>query len=395
MEERRKKLEEIKRKRKLLRDMLGTESNTPHDFECSLGTDRGYKNHYIKEYLYQKMRKLKITNFREEFLCNKQEIIGIKTKGKANFDIYEKIHYIKVKEVNQGLNGKIFKNRVNNNIIIIIELDLEKLKQNKINIEQIKNEIGAIENNCITKYNYVFSSKFALIEDKIINIDKSLYTLIRELKERKIIEEENINIINEPEENTEINIYEIKLFKDNNDNNLKIEELNFQLLKEKENIKTLEEKNIKLEKEVLEEKDKNIKSEIIIKDLRKDLEMKKDIKQKTENETKDSLIDIIFEKDKKIKELELKLSRFPFILEEGEKLMTINFISTDQNLNTSLIYKNTDQFIKVEGLLYKSNPEYFKDEIYFLFKGEKINRYKTLEENCIKDNNIIIVNKIE
>ena len=183
MEERNKKFEEIKRKRKLLRDMLGTESNTPHDFECSLGTDRGYKNHYIKEYLYQKMRKLKITNFREEFLCNKQEIIGIKTKGKANFDIYEKINYIKVKEVNQGLNGKIFKNRVTNNIIIIIELDLEKLKQNKINIEQIKNEIGAIENNCITKYNYVFSSKFALIEDKIINIDKSLYTLIRELKE--------------------------------------------------------------------------------------------------------------------------------------------------------------------------------------------------------------------
>ena len=58
------------------------------------------------------------------------------------------------------------------------------------------------------------------------------------------------------------------------------------------------------------------------------------------------------EKDKELKELKQKikesnqkLSRYPFELNEGEELMTINFSSVDQKIqNYSIICKNIYPF---------------------------------------------------
>ena len=56
-------------------------------------------------------------------------------------------------------------------------------------------------------------------------------------------------------------------------------------------------------------------------DLKKEIEADKILKKKLEKEAKESFIETIIEKDKEIKELKLKLSRLPFTLEEGEKLI--------------------------------------------------------------------------
>ena len=60
----------------------------------------------------------------------------------------------------------------------------------------------------------------------------------------------------------------------------------------------------------------------------------------------------------------------------------------DQNIDLPIIIKNTEVFTKVEQILYKNYPD-IEAEYYFLVNGNKIKRYETLEENKIKDNDIL------
>ncbi len=113
------------------------------------------------------------------------------------------------------------------------------------------------------------------------------------------------------------------------------------------------------------------------------------------NEMSLSLYETILKKDKEIENLKLKLSRYPFPLEEGEKLISIIFFSVDQKITYSIICKNTDKFNKIESKLYEKFNEYSETENYFIHNGNKIKRFKSLEENKIKDNDIITLNIIE
>ena len=85
----------------------------------------------------------------------------------------------------------------------------------------------------------------------------------------------------------------------------------------------------------------------------------------------------------------------PFTLEEGEKLMTIILKSEDENLIYPITCKNTDSFYKIGAQLYTIFPKYIERENVFFVNGEKINRYKTLENNIIKNNDVIILCKKE
>ena len=100
-------------------------------------------------------------------------------------------------------------------------------------------------------------------------------------------------------------------------------------------------------------------------------------------------------KDKEIRELKLKLSRYPFTLEEGEKLISIIFQSSDQSLHSSIICKNTDKFHKVEEIICEKNPKFIDTENFFYLNGTKINRNKTIEQNGIKDDDIILLNTFD
>jgi len=90
-------------------------------------------------------------------------------------------------------------------------------------------------------------------------------------------------------------------------------------------------------------------------------------------------------------ENEIKLFRKHYNFSEGEKLIAIKFISNSQDINYSLISKNTEKFLKIEYILYEKYPKYTETVNYFLSKGNKINRNETLVQNNIKNNDIITV----
>ena len=100
-------------------------------------------------------------------------------------------------------------------------------------------------------------------------------------------------------------------------------------------------------------------------------------------------------KDKEINELKLKISYYPFEINKGEKLMSIIFISNDQQIHHSIICKNTDIFINVEKSLYDELPEYKETDNFFMVNGMKVNKFKSMDENKIKNNSIITLVKIE
>ena len=79
-----------------------------------------------------------------------------------------------------------------------------------------------------------------------------------------------------------------------------------------------------------------------------------------------------------------------------EKIMSINFVSMDQKIsNYSLVCKNTDLFVKLEQKLNNEFPHLKDQEPYFLVNGRRIKRFKTLDENGIKNNDIISIFLIE
>ena len=95
-------------------------------------------------------------------------------------------------------------------------------------------------------------------------------------------------------------------------------------------------------------------------------------------------------------ELEEEIKKFKsFFLTQGEQLISVKFISVDQNINFTVIAKNTDNFARLEEKLYNKYPSYKDTENYFLVNGYKINRHRTLEENKIKNNDVITLMLIE
>ena len=93
----------------------------------------------------------------------------------------------------------------------------------------------------------------------------------------------------------------------------------------------------------------------------------------------------------KIEVLQEKLKRFPFVLEKGEKLISITFSSVDEKMLYSIICKNTDKIHKIEEELYNEYPQLTETDNQFIFKGKKLNKFQTFEKNKIKNGDVIIV----
>ena len=98
---------------------------------------------------------------------------------------------------------------------------------------------------------------------------------------------------------------------------------------------------------------------------------------------------------KKIDELTEKINRYPFILEKNETILSIVFISISQNVNYSMICKNTDTIHKLEEELYKEYPNLAEGDNYFLCKGTVLNKFKKFEELNIKNGDAILINQRE
>ena len=127
----------------------------------------------------------------------------------------------------------------------------------------------------------------------------------------------------------------------------------------------------------LEEKDKIINEEKIKND-----NLNKSLKEELEN---------LLKKKKDIKELEneIKLFKSYCKFSQEEKLISIKFISANKKINFNIIAKNTDKFLKIEVILYEKYPKYANSKNFFLVNGNRINRNRSLQDNKIKNNDVI------
>ena len=117
----------------------------------------------------------------------------------------------------------------------------------------------------------------------------------------------------------------------------------------------------------------------------KELELKKKIDELNQNLTKIS---------KEIKEIKDNKSKVQSELESGENIISILIVSLDQKVTFPVSCKKTDIFNSIELKCYEKYPEYKETDNFFMTKGYKINRNKTIEENNIKDGDTIILSNL-
>ena len=205
--------------------------------------------------------------------------------------------------------------------------------------------------------------------------------------------------------------YTSKSFKDFIAIEIKNEEPKKEIKEKKKEIKKVIEKknnNENIEKLLIEERDKNkilndkIKDlvNIIIKLKEENLDMKKKFEDvyNNLNEKLNNLEKEIKEKNleiqnyilmiKKIKESRNEISSF---VPGKEEILSVLFMTQGNQdiINYSMACKNTDLFVRLEERLYEDYPKYKNYETLFLVNTRKILRFKTLEENKIKNNDII------
>ena len=138
----------------------------------------------------------------------------------------------------------------------------------------------------------------------------------------------------------------------------------------------------------------------IIADLKTKVKDMKDLLSNSSNNTKVmELMEKLVIKEEALKKMEHEVkemkSKYPFEIFEEEKLMTVNIICVNPNITHSIICKNTHKFIYLENILYEKYPELTESENFFMCNGAKVNKYKTLEDNKIKDNDIINLEKFD
>ena len=302
----------------------------------------------------------------------------------------------------KGSEDCIFRSIFTNREIIIMDIGLFVLisKVKKLTIEQFKQLKDEIFDSIKKKKKLIL---YINIKNKIINADYSFDLLVNELISLNILEGQNTKeeIIKVEQDNKNEKDDNNKIF-----DSKEIDDLKMELKKEKDNSQKLVEKINKLENELNLEKMKNKEFEKELINLKNKLnnkinfepnqkEKEKPINIEFKNESKELFLDAIMEKDKEIKELKLKLSRYPFELMEGEKIISIILTSVDQKFFHSIICKNKEKFNIIENKFYEAYPDYIETENFFTLNGKKVNKYKTLDDNNIKNNDIILLNVIE
>ena len=76
-------------------------------------------------------------------------------------------------------------------------------------------------------------------------------------------------------------------------------------------------------------------------------------------------------------------------------LITLIFQSGDQLLRCAIICKDTDIFNVIVNKIFEREPKFKENFNYFLCNGNRVNEYKSLKENNIKDGNAIIMQNLE
>ena len=146
----------------------------------------------------------------------------------------------------------------------------------------------------------------------------------------------------------------------------------------------------KLEKELYESKEIINKLNSRIKELESKLKIKENNTIYSNNYNLTLLKEQIKQKDEEI-------NRLKNICNENRKFVSLDqmtciyFTSTDQKVHLPIPCIKTDIFAEVEEKLYKEFPEYRETNNTFIVNGRQILRFKTVEENKIKNNTPVLL----
>ena len=98
---------------------------------------------------------------------------------------------------------------------------------------------------------------------------------------------------------------------------------------------------------------------------------------------------IINQKDLELNNLRMQLNNMNNNIQSNKVFidsndnMTVNFISSDQNVHFAVSCLKTNTFAEVEEKLYKQYPQYRETNNSFLAHGSQVLRFKTIAENKI------------
>ena len=201
----------------------------------------------------------------------------------------------------------------------------------------------------------------------------------------------NYNIVNY-NMNDNQNIYNLKNNNSNNNNmnndNEKIYNMNNYDMINNNNIFISRDKEIQDLKNELYQANKIIEEQKIqIKDLQNQLN---NININNYNSIQ-SFIKIINQKDEELNKLKLVLNNNNYCSNNlknkeivyKEEIMSVNFISTDQNIHFSIPCTFNDIFAEIEEKLYRQFPKYRETNNHFLANGQEVLRFKTIGQNKI------------
>ena len=76
----------------------------------------------------------------------------------------------------------------------------------------------------------------------------------------------------------------------------------------------------------------------------------------------------------------------------GEEIVALFFTSSNGEIHRPISCSNADTFVKIEEKIYNEYPKYKDYNTYLTVNGNVVKRFKTLDENKVKDGNTIIIN---
>ena len=156
-----------------------------------------------------------------------------------------------------------------------------------------------------------------------------------------------------------------------------------QIIKERENNIS----KINQENKILKQKLKTLENELTQKndELKEEISKLQSENKKLKNENIEFQNYIMNNKCNNLNENSIISSK------EGEKIISVLFMSQGSQdiFNYSMACKTTDLFVRLEERLYNDYPKFKDFEVTFKVNTSPIKRFKTIEENKIRNNDII------
>ena len=237
---------------------------------------------------------------------------------------------------------------------------------------------------CILLFIYIFIECILLLSLLLQHTSKTFKDFISDYNNTNIKAETKIYKQEIPKKQ-EINKKEI--FNNNKEN----DELRKQLNEERNKNKILENENKSLKNKINKltlDYNNNIKKYEI--DMNKLIEKNKEL-EKLIDEQKKEINDYIFKLNN------LSDNNQVIAFKPGDKIISVNFLTQGNQdiFNYSMACKTSDLFVRLEERLYQDYPKFRNVETFFMVNANRILRFKTLEENNIKNNTIISLFTIE